>query len=265
MASGLTHGGKSENHTRQMGTMLHLINEIETGTAVRELVADRSSERRTPRTESEVRIRPYRNSDRATIRRLCCETGFLGQPVDSIFHDRELFADLFTNPYLNDEPDWALVAESKGRIVGYLLGSVRKHFDAALMCSGFRTSSKMLYRLITGRYARHPRSRQFVRWLFTAGLSEQPKHPPGAAHLHLDLERSFRGRGIGRRLWETYENRLRSIGVKQCYGAFFSHPKRRPEMVYARYGFRNFDRRKTTLFQPEISDTVEVVCVHKEL
>ena len=231
-------------------------------TAIQELL----DEALAPQSKSaETCIRPYRPADRATIRRLCCETGFLGNPVDSIFHDRELFADLFTNPYLNEEPEWALVAEREGHIVGYLLGSVRKHFDLALMRSGFQTASKMFYRLATGRYAAHPRSRQFVHWLFTAGFWEQPKHPSNAAHLHLDLEPSARGRGIAHRLWKTYEERLCAIGVKECYGSFFSHSKRRPEMLYARYGFRDFDRRKTTLFQPEIADTVEVVCVRKEL
>src|SRR5512135_12128 len=54
--------------------------------------------------EKKVRIRNYREADRSTIRRLCCDTGFLGNPVDSVFQDRELFADLFTKPYLNHEP-----------------------------------------------------------------------------------------------------------------------------------------------------------------
>jgi GNAT superfamily N-acetyltransferase len=102
-----------------------------------------------------------------------------------------------------------------------------------------------------------------VRWLFTAGLWEQPRHPRPAAHLHLDVAKEYRGRGIGRRFWGLFEQRLRSAGITQCYGAFFSYRSRRPESAYARYGFTVFDRRRTTLFQPEISDPVEVVCVCK--
>jgi len=74
----------------------------------------------------------------------------------------------------------------------------------------------------------------------TSGFREQPKHPAGAAHLHWDLDERFRCRGICLRLWTIYELRLRSARVKQCYGAFFSYPRRRPEAVYARYGFRVF-------------------------
>jgi hypothetical protein len=215
--------------------------------------------------ENKVRIRTYRKTDRPAIRNLCCETGFLGNPVDGLFRDRELFADLFTNAYLQYEPDWALVAEVDGRVIGYLLGAVSRHFDLTLMRSGFLTASKMIFRLASGRYSGHPRSLHFVRWLFTSGFWEQPKHPADAAHLHWDLERGFRGRGVCKRLWEVYERKLQRAGIKRCYGAFFSYPKRRPESVYARYGFRVYDRKRTSIFDREISGPVDVVCVHKEI
>ena len=212
-----------------------------------------------------VRIRPYRLADRAAIRRLCCETGYLGRPVDCLFRDRELFADLFTNAYLNHQPEWALVAEADGQLVGYLLGAVSRHFDLLLMRSGFVTTAKMVLRLAAGCYSGHRRSRQFIRWLLTVGYLEQPRHPSEAAHLHCDLERGFCGRGILRRLWEVYQERLRLAGVTRCYGAFFSHSQRRPETVYARYGFKVFDRKRTTLFEPEITDPVEIVCVARRI
>jgi len=211
-----------------------------------------------------VWIRQYNQGDRTSIRRLCCDTGFFGNPVDTVFKDRELFADLFTRPYLEYEREWAMVAESDGRVIGYLLGSVRKRFELLLLYAGFQTTVKMLLRLASGRYGGHARSKQFIGWLLTRGYREQPRHPAESAHLHLDLERAFRGRGIGRRLWEAYRNRLEAAGIKRCYGAFFSRAGRRPEMIYARYGFTVFDRRRTTVFSPEVSG-VEVVCVHREL
>lgn len=218
-----------------------------------------------PRLEATFHIRSYRKSDHDDICRLCCDTGYMGYPVDTFFHDRELFADLFTRPYLNHEPEWGMVVEADGKVVGYLLGSVSRYFDWFQMFSGFQTSMKMVTRILTGRYAGHPRSRQFVRWLFTAGLKEQPKHPHNAAHMHWELHKDYRGRGIARQMWLIYERRLREAGIRRCYGSFFSHPKRRPEAAYARFGFRVFDRCRTTLFEPEISEPVEVVCVSKDL
>jgi ribosomal protein S18 acetylase RimI-like enzyme len=212
-----------------------------------------------------VEIRPYRRADREAIRRICCDTGFLGKPVDAIFQDRELFADLFTKPYLEHEPEWALVAEAEHRVVGYLLGSVSQQFETALMWSGFQTVMKMLFRLARGHYRGHPRSQRFIAWLLSAGMREQPRHPPRAAHLHFDLDRRYRGRGIGQRFWELFEERLREAGICRCYGSFFSHARRRPEWVYARFGFTVFDRRRTTLFAPEVLEPVDVVCVHKTI
>lgn len=215
--------------------------------------------------EQSVFIRPFRSSDIEIFHRMCCDSAFLGHPMDSLFQDRDLFADLFTKAYLDYEADWIFVAEVHGQVVGYLLGSVRKHFDLLLMRSGLRTTARMLLRLCAGRYAGHSRSRRFIRWLLTSAFHEQPKHPPEAAHLHIQLEKDFRGRGVGRRLWEHYEQKLREAGIKRCYGTFYSHCRRRPELAYARYGFTVFDRCRTTMFQPEISDPVEVVCVVKEL
>ncbi len=215
--------------------------------------------------EQTVCIRPYREADRQSIRHLCCETGFLGNPVEPLFQDRELFADLFTRTYLDYAPEWALVAEVEGAVVGYLLGAVSRHFDLLLMRSGLVTTAKMVFRLASGRYAKHPPSRRFVRWLLTAGYREQPRHPANAAHLHWDINKGFRGRYICQRLWSAYEQRLREIGMAQCYGSFFSYNGRRPESVYARYGFSVFDRRRTTLFQPQLAETVEVVCVRKHI
>ncbi|MGH7968778.1 MAG: hypothetical protein ACREIC_08640, partial [Limisphaerales bacterium] len=134
-----------------------------------------------------VRVRGYQPADRDTIRTLCCETGYLGNPIDALFQDRELFADLFTKAYLEHQAHWAFVAEDNGRVVGYLLGAVSRSFELQLLRWGFVTASRMVLRLVAGRYAGHPRSRRFVRWLLTAGFREQPRHPANAAHLHWDV------------------------------------------------------------------------------
>ncbi|HEV2452667.1 MAG TPA: GNAT family N-acetyltransferase [Verrucomicrobiae bacterium] len=221
--------------------------------------------RPTCETDENVIIRHYKPEDRASVRRICCDTGFLGRPIETIFNDREIFADLFTNPYLNYGAEWAWVAEDSGRIVGYLLGAVSSTFNYTLMYSGFQTTVKMIKRAATGCYASHPRSRHFIRWLLTHGFREQPKHPDNAAHLHLNVEKSHRGHGLGLRLWHAFEHQLEHAGVRNCYGAFFSRPRRRPEVVYSRLGFSVFDRKATTIVQPEVTEPIEVVCVHRKL
>ncbi len=212
--------------------------------------------------DENILIRRYRPEDRAAIRQICCDTGFLGKPIDAIFSDREIFADLFVNPYLDHSPEWAWVADDEGQVAGYLLGSVSPSFNRVLLYSGFQTTMRMIGRTLMGCYARHPRTRHFIRWLLTSGYREQPKHPDNAAHLHFNVEKSHRGHGLGLRLWQAYEEQLVNAGIQNCYGSFFSWPRRRPEAVYSRMGFSVFDRKPTTMFQPEISEPVEIVCVH---
>src|SRR5438309_1158029 len=72
-------------------------------------------------------IRKFEPRDRAAVRRLCCETGFLGNPIDPVFQDRELFADFLTGYYTDWEAESAFVLEMNGEVKGYLLGS-RKPF-----------------------------------------------------------------------------------------------------------------------------------------
>ncbi|MEJ2092323.1 MAG: hypothetical protein P8X65_09045 [Syntrophobacterales bacterium] len=212
-----------------------------------------------------VTVRQYRDDDREEVRRVCCETGFLGCPIDPIYQDRELFADLFTKPYLDYEPECTLVVESEGRIAGYLTGSVCPSFQRTLMLSGFQTACKMVGRLLAGKYSDHPRSEQFVRWLLRKGLMEQPKHPENAGHLHMNLERPLRWGWVARRLLSMYEYMLFSAELDHYYVKFFSCSQRNPERMYHRLKFEVYDRVPSTIFHPEIPSTFYVVCAHKKL
>ena len=48
---------------------------------------------------------------------------FLGEPIDPVYEDRQLFADFLTTYYTDQEPESSFVLEIDGEIRGYLLGS----------------------------------------------------------------------------------------------------------------------------------------------
>src|SRR5438552_17253630 len=75
------------------------------------------------KSERSFTIRSYRDGDRAAVRRLCCQTGFLGEPIDPVYEDRQLFADFLTTYYTDHEPESCFLLEVEGHIRGYLLGS----------------------------------------------------------------------------------------------------------------------------------------------
>jgi len=70
---------------------------------------------------SKVVIRDYRPQDRPAVRRICFETGMMGDPIAWQYDDEESFADMLTAYYTDAEPQHAVVAESDGRIIGYML------------------------------------------------------------------------------------------------------------------------------------------------
>src|SRR5580704_18840181 len=72
---------------------------------------------------NDFQVRKYRPSDRQSVRALCCETGFLGNAIDPVFEDRELFADFLTDYYLRHELDSAFVVTKNDIVQGYLLGA----------------------------------------------------------------------------------------------------------------------------------------------
>src|SRR5271154_414309 len=74
--------------------------------------------------EAAVQIRPYALRDRDALRQICADTADSGQPIECIFPDREVFADLLTNYYTQFEPQSAFVADNNGKVVGYLTGCV---------------------------------------------------------------------------------------------------------------------------------------------
>ena len=69
------------------------------------------------KTEPGYTIRGFRATDRAAVRRLCCQTGFLGAPIDPVYEDHELFADFLTTYYTDHEPESSFVIEMDGEIV----------------------------------------------------------------------------------------------------------------------------------------------------
>jgi hypothetical protein len=104
-----------------------------------------------------------------------------------------------------------------------------------------------------------------VIYVFFEKSLSQPKHPENAAHLRFNLKKTYRGKTIAKRLRLIYEEMLKSAGMGRYYGESYSYGRHHPEVIYARYGFKIFDRCETTMFQPVIRDPVHVVCVNKTL
>lgn len=207
-------------------------------------------------------IRNYRPSDREAIRALCCSTGFLGEPIDPVYEDRELFADFLTTYYTDHEPESSFVLEMQGEIRGYLLGCrcpLRNQLYSLYQ-------NVWLFLRALGRYFRYSGpSRRFIRWTLVHGWREVPAAPRRTPHFHINLLPSARKISTTRALMSAYLSYLYRCGEKRVYGQMVTFESRRGEQMFERYGFKVMNRAEITKYKAYYPETVYLSTVVKNL
>jgi len=160
-------------------------------------------------------VRPYEPRDRAAVRAICCDTADGGEPVERFFPDREVFADLITRYYTDDEPQSTWVAEHGGQVVGYLTGCLDT--PRFLRVMAWRLVPMIVLKAITRGTLWHPQTVKLLRanlggWL-RAGFRRGVSLEDYPAHLHINLAKGARGQGIGPRLIERFDAYVLAAGV----------------------------------------------------
>jgi hypothetical protein len=207
-------------------------------------------------------VRKYRASDRNSVRALCCETGFLGNAIDPVFEDRELFADFLTDYYLKHEPDSAFVVTKGDRLLGYLLGSrypLRHQFHSFFQ--NFAYAAKIGRRYFGYR----PESRQYVHWLISKAWREVPGAPRTIGHFHINLLPPAKSIQVCRQLLETYLRHLYDHGVKQVHAQMVTFDGRRGFKLFERYGFKVMNQSEITKYRRFTNQTVYLCTIVKNL
>ena len=184
-------------------------------------------------------------ADWRAVRSLCCRTGKGGDPIDPARWP--LFAELWIGPYQRLIPGWTYVAETDGRVVGYLTGCP----DTAAFgrARRLRVTLPLTFAVALRRYPWNDDARRLVatalglrRGVESALTAGQPAavgraHP---AHLHMNVELEHRGHGIGAALIDRYTDDLRAAGVPGVH--LFCGEGPRP--FYVRCGFRELAARE---------------------
>ena len=212
----------------------------------------------------EVCLRPYRSTDLQAVRRICADTGFLGQPIDPVFEDRELFADYLTEYYTRFEPDALLVCEVRGAVRGYLMGCRRPLLKQAYQVfANVAVATKALYRCFARPY--NPASRAFLRWVMLNSWREVPAAPRNLPHFHLNVLPDARSVRNTRSMIRTFLDFLRAHGHDKVYGQMVTYGARRNESLFNRYGFRVMDRVEVTKYRALYQGRVLLCTVLKDL
>jgi ribosomal protein S18 acetylase RimI-like enzyme len=163
-----------------------------------------------------VGVRSFRPGDRAAVREICYQTGFMGEPATSFWRHQESWADLWTSYYTDREPESLFVATLDDSVVGYLTGCVTT-------AAAPRTDE--LIQAVIRKYwlLFHPGTAGFLyRGMLDSirdgerarGDFSDPRWP---AHLHINLLPAGRGTGLGRALMERWLHQLKEANSAGCH------------------------------------------------
>ncbi|MCX6957765.1 MAG: GNAT family N-acetyltransferase [Verrucomicrobiae bacterium] len=211
---------------------------------------------------SGIIIRRYQAADRARVRELCCQTGFLGQDIAPVFEDRELFADYLTRYYTDIEPESSFVLEQEGVIKGYLLGS---HLPFRQQWFNFANNIKLFCRGMSHYPSYNKATRNFIGWILRNSWREVPAAPRKSAHFHFNILPEAQGLAHSTALMNAYLDYLRSKGVESVYGQVVTFETRRGARVFERYGFQVLERREITKYRKVYSEPVYLTTVLMKL
>lgn len=208
-------------------------------------------------------VRPFQKKDRDIVRWICCQTGFLGNPVDPLFEDREIFADYLTRYYTDIEPESAFVLEQEDKVCGYVIGcrhpEKQKRFD---MFQNVWLSIRGVWRYF---FCYNEASRKFIRWILTQGQKQIPYTPKNMAHFHVNLLPKNRKVMHARTLIDELLKIFAKAGEKKVYGQMITFEDRRTERMFARFGFEVADRVEVTKYRDLTSKKVYLFTVVKDL
>jgi len=205
-----------------------------------------------------IHIRPYARGDRARIRHIICATALRGRPLSAFFEDDQILVKLFMDYYLSYEPESCFVAESEGRVVGYVLGckDTHRYLRVLVFRYGPQLLARLLLRLFTARYRRAATYRT-LWWALTRAWREVPgadlrRFP---AHLHLGVDQALRSEGFAFyvclvRLGDALIHELRARGVKGMHGQIAEPGNQEflSQRIQTLYGFRVAARRPFSLW-----------------
>jgi GNAT superfamily N-acetyltransferase len=200
-------------------------------------------------------IRKFETEDRLAVRRISCETSFLEHPRDLIFDDDEVLADALTLYFTDYEPGSCFVAVQDNKVVGYIIGA--KNVIEMEKISNSKIIGPLLMKAAKRGVFFRLHNVKFFLNIFKSLLKGEFYMPnfkeEFPAMLHINLAKEFRGKGIGRRLIETYLDFLKKEGIP---GVHFGTSSERAKDFFLKTGFTVLFRSKRTYFKPYFGEEI---------
>jgi len=205
--------------------------------------------------------------DREQMAQLVFSNAFLGQPFDVICPCKEWFADVVLTPYVKHQRENIHVAIHRptGRLIGYLTGSLGGHQFEKAQYNMVRSKVVSLAVSLTLPWTLFDySSRQFAAHVIFKGERERPSHPESGVHWHFQVDRDFRGQGIGARLLQRFVQDAIKSDFRLIWAEVTSYPQKPPKYFEDR-GWSIYDAKSTRIFGDHVDFPVETLCITKPL
>lgn len=187
---------------------------------------------------SAISIRPYAATDRSAIRKISCETAFLGESLRPQYRDEESLADILTAHYTDNEPENALVAEQDGEVIGYLL-SCR---DARRVTIPEYYAFKHIF--LRGVCFRPGTSRFYFRSLWDQAVRGFQLGMPKIdfdiypCHTHSNFKPGSRGGGVGTQMFYQLFDHYKLQGVRGMHALVMESNTKTLRWAERKLGYR---------------------------
>lgn len=205
--------------------------------------------------------------DEKQMRDLLFDNGFLGQPFDAICPHKKWFCDVVLTPYIEHQKENIHVAVHKpsGRLIGHLTGSTGGQEFEKTQYNWVRKQvvSLAVSFAMPWTFFDHT-SHAFATHVIFKGEGERPSHPDTGVHWHYQVDRDFRGQGVGRRLLRRFADDALKADFRLIWAEVMAYPDRPPEYFTDR-GWSIYDVKPTMVFGSHVDFPVDVMCVSKTL
>lgn len=155
-------------------------------------------------------IRPYHPTDFISYYRICLKTGDSGKDATNLYKDPDLIGHFYAGPYAVLEPDVCFTLTCDDSPCGYIIGA-KDSFAFSRRCE------EEWFPELRKRYSMPPENddtpdAKIIRLIHKGQIvKEEVKDFP--AHLHIDLLPVAQGQGLGRKIINTFTDRLKELGV----------------------------------------------------
>jgi ribosomal protein S18 acetylase RimI-like enzyme len=192
-------------------------------------------------------IRKFEKKDREAVRKIACDSAFMGEPCEIFFSGRDFLADILTLYFTDYEPQSSFVAEIDKNVGGYLIGTR----DSSNFMKVFllKILPGLIFKFFFKGIIFRKKNIKYFFNLFHSLLKGELKGPEinkeYPALLHINIDEKYRKMKIGSALIEQFLDYLRSTEVP---GVHLNAKSEHAAVFFEKMGFSRVWEIKRTYF-----------------